>query len=151
MLADEAFDLARDVDLGIALGFVLVIDGLAQLELGRPAAAWGLLIEHLRFMRDRYPDPMLIGDSLAQLAAVRAALGDDESAARTWGAASAIHTDQGIEPDRRRPRTNQLRLDATRQRLGPDRFDTLTLAGSINPDRIIEAILTDPHPTPPPS
>lgn len=146
VLTDEAFDLARDVDLGIALGVVLIMSGLAQLELGRPAAAWGLLVEHLRFMRDRYPDPMVVGDSLAQLAAVRAALGDDESAARTWGAAIAIHVDQGIDPNRRRPRTNQRRLDATRERLGPERFDALALAGSVNPNRIIDAILADGQP-----
>jgi DNA-binding SARP family transcriptional activator/predicted ATPase len=145
-LAEEAFDLARDVDLGIALGVVLIMSALAQLELGRPAAAWGLLVEHLRFARDRYPDPLVVGDSLAQLAAVRAALGDDESAARTWGAATAIHVDQGIDPDRRRPRTNQRRLDATRERLGKDRFDALSLAGSVNPDRVIDAILADGQP-----
>jgi tetratricopeptide (TPR) repeat protein len=140
-LADEAFELARDVDLGIALGAVLIIFGLVQLELGRAAAAWGSLVEHLRFTRDRYPDPVMVGDSLSQLAAVRAALGDDESAARTWGAAEAIHTDHGIDPHRRRPRANQRRFDATRERLGHDRFDALLLAGSVNPDRTIDAIL----------
>jgi tetratricopeptide (TPR) repeat protein len=145
-LADEAFDLAREVDLGIALGVVLIMSGLAQLELGRPAAAWGSLVEHLRFTRDRYPDPLVVGDSLAQIAAVRAALGDDESAARTWGAGAAIHVDQGIDPNRRRPRTNQRRLDATRERLGPERFDALSLAGSVNPDRVIDAILADGQP-----
>ncbi len=144
-LADEAFDLARDVDLGISLSVVLIVSAMAQLELGRPAAAWGLLVEHLRFTRDRYPDPLAVGDSLAQLAAVRAALGDDESAARTWGASTAIHIDQGINPDRRRPRVNQLRLDNTMERLGQDRFAALSLAGSVNPERIIDAILADGH------
>ena len=145
-LADEAFDLARDVDLGVAVGFVLIMSGLTQLELGHPAAAWGFLVEHLRFTRDRYPDPLMIGDSLAQLAAVRAALGDDEAAARTWGAGTAIHVDQGIDPERRRPRTNQRRLDATRERLGQERFDALSLAGSVNPDRLIDTILADGQP-----
>ena len=145
-LSDEAFELAREVDLGIALGVVLIMSGLAQLELGRPAAAWGVLVEHLRFTRDRFPDPLVVGDSLAQLAAVRAALGNDESAARTWGASSAIHVDQGIDPERRRPRTNQLRFDATRDRLGQERFDALALAGSVSPERVIDAILTDSQP-----
>ena len=94
---------------------------------------------------DRYPDPLVVGDSLAQLAAVRAALGDDESAARTWGASTAIHIDQGIDPDRRRPRVNQHRLDNTRERLGQDRFDALSLAGSANPERVIAAILAGGH------
>ena len=123
----------------------MIISGLAQLELGRPAAAWGLLVEHLRFTRYRYPDPLVVGDSLAQLAAVRAALGDYESAARTWGASTAIHIDQGIDPDRRRPRVNQHRLDNTRERLGQDRFDALSLAGSVNPERVIDAILAGGH------
>ena len=146
-LVTEAFDLARDVDLGIALTLVLIMLGATQIELGRPATAWGSLVEHLRFTRSRYPDPLAVGDSLAQLAAAKAAMGDDEAAARIWGASAAIHADHAVDPDRRRPHANQRRLDASRERLGSERFEACRLAGSADPDRTIDSILGDAEPS----
>jgi hypothetical protein len=144
VLAAELFDLARRVDLGIALTWVLLVVGATQIELGRPAAAWGSLAEHLRFTRERYPDPLATGDALSHLAAAEALLGDGETAARMWGASAAIQSDQGVDPDRRRLRTNQRHWDQVRQRLGPERFDALLVAGSADPAVVIDAVLERP-------
>jgi hypothetical protein len=141
ILISEAFDLARRVDLGIALTWVLLMVGATQIEIGRPAAAWGSLVEHLRFTRERYPDPLVVGDSLAHIAAAQASMGDDEASARTWGASVAIHADHGVDPERRRLRTIQRRWDATRERLGAPRFDALVVAGSADPERVIDALV----------
>lgn len=141
ILISEAFDLARRVDLGSALTWVLLMVGATQIEIGRPAAAWGSLVEHLRFTRERYPDPLVVGDSLAHIAAAQASMGDDEASARTWGASVAIHADHGVDPDRRRLRTIQRRWDATRERLGAPRFDALVVAGSADPERVIDALI----------
>jgi DNA-binding SARP family transcriptional activator/predicted ATPase len=149
VLATEAFDLARRVDLGIALTRVQLMVGATHLEAGRAAAAWGSLVENLRFMRERYPDPIVTGDALSHLAAAEAMLGDDETAARMWGASAAMQTDHGIDPDRRRLRTNQRHVDEVRGRLGADRFDALMVAGSADPAAVIDAILDRPDATTP--
>jgi predicted ATPase len=149
VLAAELFDLARREDLGIALTWVLLVVGATQIELGRPAAAWGSLAEHLRFTRERYPDPLATGDALSHLAAAEALLGDDDTAARMWGASAAIQSDHGIDPDRRRLRTNQRHWDEVRQRLGPDRFDALLVVGSADPAAVIDAVLERPDATAP--
>jgi DNA-binding SARP family transcriptional activator/tetratricopeptide (TPR) repeat protein len=140
-LADEAFELARHVELGVATGWVMLMSGAADLAVGRPAAAWGTLIEHLRFVTEHHPDPLIVGDSLAFLAATQAMSGDDESAARTWGASTAIHSDQGVDPHRRRLRVVQRHWGATRERLGASRFDALVLGGCAAVERIIETLL----------
>jgi DNA-binding SARP family transcriptional activator/predicted ATPase len=141
VLADEAFDVARKVDLGVATGWVLLMSGATDLALGRPAAAWGSLIEHLRFVTARHPDPLVIGDSLAILGATRAALGEVEAACRVWGAATAIHSDQGVDPSRRRLRVVQQHWDATSDRIGAARFDALVLTGATSAHRIIDELL----------
>lgn len=140
-LAEEAFDLAGDVDLGVATGWVLLMYGTTALASGRVAHAWGPLMEHLRFVTERHPDPLLVGDSLALLAAAQADLGDPESAARTWGASVTIHREQGVDPDRRRLRVAQERWEMTRDVLGPRRFDALVLAGSTAADRVVTDLL----------
>jgi predicted ATPase len=142
-LSSEAFEIARTVDLGIALTWVLLVVGATQIELGRPAAARGSLLEHLRYTRERYPDPLSVGDSLSHLAAVHALSGDDEAAARTWGASVAMHADNGADPDRRRPDTLRRHWAAARDRLGADRFDGLLRAGATNADGVIDGLLAD--------
>ena len=141
-LADEAFDLSRQVELGVAVGWVLLIFGITQIALERPTIAQGSLVEHLRFVTDRHPDPLVIGDSLAALAAALSMLGDDVLAARAWGASATLRTDQDVDPDRRRHRVVQQRWDAARERMGAERFDALVLGGSVAVDQILAELAT---------
>jgi DNA-binding SARP family transcriptional activator/predicted ATPase len=141
-MSTEAFEIARSIDIGVALTLVLLVYGATQLELGRPATARGVLLDHLRLTREQYPDPLAVGDCLSFLAAVHAVTGDDKTAARIWGASVAIHTDHGADPDQRRLKTVQTHWDASRSRLGAAHFDALVRAGGANTSGVIHRLLS---------
>lgn len=141
VLADEAFEVARAFDLGSATAWVLLVRGLVDLALDRPIPATGVLIEYLRLGSVHHTSPVLAADGVSALAAALAASGELELAARAWGAADAIHSDEGIDPGRRRPRAVRERWDATRELIGAARFDALALAGSTAADRIVAELI----------
>ena len=141
---DEAFDLTSAFDPGPLLSSVLLMRGVVLAAAGRVPAARGNLLEALRIIRDRRPDPLATADALYALATCAVNDLADNDACRCYGAADALYAAQGVTPDERlAPALLQPRV-ALRERLGAARFDTLSALGSTDPARAVDLLL-DPR------
>jgi non-specific serine/threonine protein kinase len=98
-LLTRAVDLARKVDDAEIAAVAAIVLGRLHIRQGRHDLAEGVLAEGLAELRD-HGAPRQIAHLLESLAAVAAAVGDDERAARLAGAAAAIFEAAGAgRPD----------------------------------------------------
>lgn len=139
-LADEAFALTRDLEVGPVVAGVLTLRGLALVCAQRTAEARGCLLEALRISRDRFPDPLTVAGIVTILAVAAAVEHDDPEAARLWGAGDAILADNGSDSSSYSGFLST-QLAALRARVGDSRTDTLRAAGAVAPDDLIDRML----------
>lgn len=140
---DEAFDLTSSFDPGPLLSNVLLLRGVILAAVCRPAAARSNLIEALRILRDRRPDPLSIADALYALASCAVQDLDDAGACRLYGAADAIYGAQGVTATTRLPEPLLRPRQELDERVEADRFRTLSALGSTDPTRTVERVLQE--------
>ncbi|MFT4216870.1 MAG: BTAD domain-containing putative transcriptional regulator [Micropruina sp.] len=134
--AQEALDRLPQVGQMVAV-HVLLMHGIALISLGEVAGAQGALIEALRLADEDYTNPVPVADILFSLGCCAALRRRDASAAKWFGAATAVYEDIGMSADNRIP-PNLLDLrDECIQRTGSDRFRTLSTVGRVDPRRAI--------------
>ena len=83
-VADEAFELTKDIDVGPVVTHILMMRGMALTQAGRIPEARGCLVEGLRIGTERFPDRLTVASILTILAVAASIEGDDAGAARLW-------------------------------------------------------------------
>ena len=141
VLINEAFDRVGHFDVGPALGAVLLTRGMSHTVAGNLAVARSDLTAALRVTTDLYPDPLTTADSLFLLAHCAALAGDDELAARYFGASDALYDEHGVEPAQRITGFRPADREAIADRMGRPLFDLLSSAGRAEPDRVVAAVV----------
>lgn len=140
-LSTEAFDRVATLDVGPLLGSVLLVHGSALVVTGRPVTARASLLEALRIVRERSPDPLASADILYTLGACATHELDDATAARCYGAADAVYVEHGVQPrERLAPAIVTARQDSE-QRLADGAFAVLAALGSGDTARTVDLLL----------
>ena len=96
---DEAFALSRTVSIGPLATRLVGMRSMADIALGRPAAAMGHASEVIRMSREGQSDPMFEYLAVRTLAAARALVCDPAGSGELDGAATALFADVGIGAD----------------------------------------------------
>lgn len=140
--ADEAFERTTRLELGPQWVVGLVIRAAVQVAAGQVAAARGSVLEGLRSARRQHPAPKTFADGLRTMAAVEAASGRDEEAARLTGAALAIMADLQLDND------GTSRVDlvaaAARDRMGEGAWRAVGAIGAADPMGVLDRLLAEP-------
>jgi DNA-binding SARP family transcriptional activator/predicted ATPase len=145
VFSDEAFDLTAHFDVGPTLGTVLLLRGFVLVAAGRVPAARGNLLQALRIIQDRRPDPLALADCLFALGNCAAQDLDVTNACRLYGAASRLYADQGISEEDRLAQPMRSIRDTMREGLDPETYATLSTLGNSDPTRVVEIFLRGTH------
>lgn len=139
--SDEAFDLAAHFDPGPILGAVLLVRGFILIANERVPAARGNLLEALRILDERRPDPLAVADCLFALGTCAAQQLETSHACRLFGAANALYADRGLTPEERHTEPLREAHERLRHGLSADRYATLSAIGASDPSRTVEMLL----------
>ncbi len=143
---DEAFDLAGAFGPGPMMSSVLLHRGLVLATAERVPAARGNLLAALRLTYDRRPDPLTVADILSGLAICAAHDLADAEACRYYGAADTLYAEHGVTAEDRQAAPLLEVRDHLRERLGSERFETLSALGSTDATRAVELLLLEQEP-----
>ena len=97
---DEALALSRTVSIGPLATRLVGMRSMADIALGRPAAAMGHASEVIRMSREGQSDPMFEYLAVRTLAAARALVCNQAGSGELDGAATALFADVGIGADK---------------------------------------------------
>lgn len=140
VLADEAFDRVSNLEAASILGHLLLTRGLINTAAGNLIVARSDLTAALRLTVEAYPDPLATADCIYVLAHGASLSGEDEQAARLFGASEAIYEEHGVKPGDRVAALGDAERNAARDRLGPELFDILASSSRGDPAALVSRL-----------